>query len=90
MTRESFHSSRSWGSQLLLAPTHSLALNVSVANAMEPPYGECNATDTVPMANCVINCRAEFVVDKCGCRDIYMKNLSHGKKEKKRGRSHTC
>ena len=61
--------------------SHTLAaIERTVSNEMEPPFGECNATDTVPMANCVINCRAEFVVDKCGCRDIYMKNLSHGER----------
>jgi hypothetical protein len=46
---------------------------------MEPPYGECNASNPVPMANCQVNCRTRMIVGECGCRDLYMQNLTDGK-----------
>ena len=46
--------------------------------SLEPPFGECNTSNPVPMSNCQIECRTEMLVEKCGCRDIYMKNLSTG------------
>ena len=44
--------------------------------AMEPPYGECNATNPTPFPNCQVDCQTHMIVEKCGCRDIYMRNLT--------------
>ena len=59
--------------------THTLVgVERSEVHSMEPPYGSCNASDPSPMANCLRDCRTEMIVEKCGCRDIYMRNLSTG------------
>ena len=61
----------------ILSPCLTVRFFVQVV-AMEPPYGECNASNPVPMSNCQVDCRTEMLVEKCGCRDIYMKNLTTG------------
>ena len=60
--------------------SHTLvAIKRTVTNSMEPPFGECNKTETVPMANCIIDCRTQYVASQCGCRDIYMNTQIGGK-----------
>ena len=59
--------------------SHTLVgIDRTVTTEMSPPFGECNASNPVPMANCMLDCRTEKVVKQCGCRDIYMNNLTHG------------
>ena len=48
-------------------------------STMEPPYGQCNASNPEPMSNCIINCRTQMIVDVCGCRNTYMQNLTESK-----------
>ena len=60
--------------------SHTLAgIMRTVSHGMEPPFGECNATETVPLSNCMVGCRTSYVLDKCGCTDVYMRNFSAGK-----------
>ena len=59
--------------------THSLVgIDRTVTTQMEPPYGDCDASDNVPMSDCIIDCRTKIIVDKCGCKDIYMRNTTAG------------
>jgi len=36
------------------------------------PYGNCEPSVNYEQSKCISNCKANYVVDKCNCRDVYM------------------
>ena len=43
---------------------------------MAQPYGLCELTDAKPMSDCLLECRTREITKRCGCRDVYMTNLT--------------
>ena len=39
--------------------------------SLEKPWGVCN-NQSKPMSYCVMKCKTDHVVSRCGCREIYM------------------
>ena len=44
---------------------------------MPDPFGDCEP-DGQPMSQCNAECQTAYVVKQCGCRDVFMSNLSYG------------
>jgi len=36
------------------------------------PYGDCEPSDNYTQSQCLAECEADYVINNCSCKDIYM------------------
>ena len=64
---------------------HDVILACLKVNNLPEPHGECNETASLPyhdeyyMAACVVECEEMYLLEICGCRDVYMPHSPGGK-----------
>ena len=39
---------------------------------LPPPYGTCEQEEDYVYTKCILQCKSEYVIDKCGCKDMNM------------------
>ena len=47
----------------------------SQIQTMEAPYGDCIHDNAMAMSTCKLLCKAEFIIEACGCVEPYMENV---------------